>query len=768
MVVGQTASKHDGALPRRIAVVGTYVPRRCGIATFTTDLCEAIAAESPEAAVLAVPVNDVAEEHAYPPRVRFEIAEAEIASYRGAAEFLNVSGVELVCLQHEFGIFGGPAGSHVLALLRDLRVPVVSTLHTVLRDPDSNQLKVLEEIADRSDRIVVMSRMAQEFLREIYHVDGNKIDVIPHGIPDVPFVDPNFHKDTFGVEGKSVLLTFGLLGPNKGIEHAIGALPEIVRRHSEVVYVILGATHPHVKRSDGESYRLSLERLARSLRVERHVVFHNRFVSLEELLEFIGAADIYLTPYLSEAQIVSGTLAYATGAGKAVISSPYWYARELLAEDRGVVVPFADSKAIANAVSHLLEDDARRHAMRKRAYLHGREMVWSAVAARYLRTFAEVRRARSLHPRPAAAVKPLGERAGELPPLDLRHLLRMTDGTGLLQHASFLVPDYAEGYCTDDNARGLLLAVTLEQTGEIPAQGRELGSRYLAFLRFAFNAEKGRFRNFLSFDRRWREEVGSDDSHGRALWALGAVVGRSEQRGLRDAAAQLFDHALPAILRSTSARAWAFALLGIHDYLRRFAGDSAALSARRELGARLEAALREHHAPDWVWFEDVLTYGNAVLPHALLRCGIGTGCGSMRAGALRALGWLVALQRSGAGHFVPIGSNGFYPRGGTRARFDQQPIEAQATVSACLEAFRATHDRAWWDEAKRAFEWFLGGNDLGLSLYHPATGSCRDGLHADRPNENRGAESALAFLQSLLEMRLAENLIDASESPVRE
>jgi len=754
--------------PRRIAVVGNYLPRRCGIATFTTDLCEAMAAEFPEATVFAVPVNDAAAEYDYPPRVRFEIAEAELASYRGAADFLNVSGIDLVCLQHEFGIFGGPAGSHVLALLRDLRIPLVTTLHTVLRDPDPRQRRVLQEVTDRSDRVIVMSDTAAEFLRAVHGVSPGKIDVIPHGIPDVPFVDPNFYKDKFEVEGKSVLLTFGLLGPNKGIEHVIEALPEIVRTHPDVVYVVLGATHPHVKRSDGESYRLSLERLARVRGVERNVAFYNRFVSLEELIEFIGAADVYLTPYLNEAQIVSGTLAYAAGAGKAVISTPYWYARELLAGERGVLVPFADSKAIANAVCELLDDEPRRHAMRKRAYMLGREMTWRAVAARYIESFTEARRERHEHPRPSGRIRALGERSGELPPLDLQHLRRLTDGTGLIQHASFLVPDYAEGYSTDDNARGLLVAVRLEEAGETPALARELGSRYLAFLRFAFNPENGRFRNFLSFDRRWCEEVGSDDSHGRSMWALGAVVGRSAHPGLRGAAAQLFDRALPALAETTSPRAWAFGLLGIHEYLRRFRGGSAAHSSRRVLGERLAAALAENRTADWIWFEDVLSYCNAALPHALLVAGIGMGCQAMRDAALASLAWLAEVQRSPDGHFVPIGSNGFYTRGGTRARFDQQPVEAQAMVSASLEALRATDDRSWCREAVCAFDWFLGRNDLGVSLYDAASGACRDGLHSDRSNENRGAESTLAFLQALLEMRLAENVIDVSETLVGE
>jgi glycosyltransferase involved in cell wall biosynthesis len=743
----------------RVAFIGNYLPRQCGIATFTTDLCEALAAEHPGTTCIALPVNDIEAGYAYPARVRFELAEKDIDSYRRAADFLNINSVDVVSLQFEYGIFGGRAGSHILALLRELRMPIVTTLHTILREPEAHERRVLEEVAALSDRLVVMSERGAEFLREIYRVPSAKIDVIPHGIPDLPFVDPGFHKDLFGVEGKIVLLSFGLLSANKGIENVIAALPAILAKHPNVVYFIVGATHPHVKQHDGETYRLSLQRLAQAQGVEGQVIFYNQFVTLEELVEFIGAADIYITPYLNPAQIVSGTLAYTLGAGKAVISTPYWYAEEMLAEERGALVPFRNPPALAAQVIDLLDNEAKRHAMRKRAYMFGREMIWPHVARRYMESFARARAEKRNFAPSVFTVKPLDKRTAELPPLKLDHLRRMTDDTGMLQHAFFTLPNYREGYTVDDNARALMVSVLADELGY--SEVSEIVSRYLAFICYAFNAETQRFRNFMDYQRNWLEASGSDDCHGRTLWALGTLLGRSNTPGLQSMAGRLFEQALPAILTTTSPRAWAFALIGIHEYLRRYDGDRRASQVREELAGRLLALYQANRSEPWRWFEQGLSYCNAALPHALLLCGQWIPNGTMSDAALESLAWLADIQRDKAngGHFVPIGSNGFYQRGGERARFDQQPVEAQAMVSACLEAHRITGDRSWYKEARRAFDWFLGGNDLSLPLYDPTTGGCRDGLHADRPNENQGAESSLAFLQSLLELRLAENAL---------
>jgi len=745
-------------LPGRIAVVGNYLPRHCGIATFTTDLCDAIHAEYGTTELLALPVNDTAQGYTYPARVRFEISEDNLASYRQAADFLNFSNIDLVCLQHEFGIFGGRAGAHILELLRRLRMPFTTTLHTVLRDPNPDQRAVMEEIATLSDRLIVMSQHSAEILQETFHVPIDKIDLIPHGIPDLPFTDPSFYKDGFGTEGKDVLLTFGLLSPNKGIENVIKALPSILSRHSNVVYMVAGATHPHILRREGDKYRLYLQNLAKDLGVADHVIFRNRFVSPQEMVELIGAADIYVTPYKHKAQVVSGTLAYALSAGKAIISTPYLHAIELLDEHRGTLVPFDDPEAIAAKTLELLDNGTAMHAMRKRAYLFARDMVWNRVAQKYMKSFERIYNERLRNPRATFSAQNTEKTLDRLPAIKLDHLHRMTDHTGIVEHAVFAVPNYPEGYATDDNARALIVAILLEELGTGAPKGfSDLATRYLAFLWLAFDPVTKRFRNSLSYERQWLEPEGSEDSHGRALWGLGTVLGRSKDAGWRGAAGRMFELAVPAAVEFQSPRACAFALLGLQEYLDSFPGDRAALTAAEALATRLLDSYRANHSLDWNWFENVLAYSNARLPQALIRAGMRTANDEMVSAGLEALDWLIAVQRCEVkGHFVPIGSQGFYAKDAEKARFDQQPVEACAVVSACLQAYRATGKSRWRKEAWSAFNWFLGDNDLQIALYDPTTGGCRDGLHSDRANENQGAESTLSFLMALLEMHKLE------------
>jgi glycosyltransferase involved in cell wall biosynthesis len=746
------------AHPNRIAVVGNYLPRRCGIATFTTDLCDAIHAEYGATELLALPVNDTEEGYAYPARVRFELFEDNLASYRQAADFLNFSNIDLVCLQHEYGIFGGRAGGHIVEFLRRLRMPVATTLHTVLQDPNPDQRAVMEEVATLSDRMIVMSQHSAEILQEVFRVSLDKIDLIPHGIPDLPFTDPNFYKDHFGTEGKDVLLTFGLLSPNKGIENVIHALPKILSRHSNVTYMIAGATHPHILRREGDKYRTSLQKLANDLGVAANVIFRNRFVSPQEMVELIGAADIYITPYKHKAQVVSGTLAYALSAGKAIISTPYLHAIELLDEERGVLVPFDDPEAIAAKTVELLDNHTARHAMRKRAYLYARDMVWNRVAQKYMKSFERIYDEQLRNPRATFSARHTEKTLDRLPPLKLDHLYRMTDHTGIIEHAVFVVPNYPEGYTTDDNARALIVAILLEESGLGAPGPADLASRYLAFLWLAFDPTTKRFRNCLSYERQWQEVEGSEDSHGRALWGLGTVLGRSKTAGWTGAAGRLFELAVPAAIEFKSPRACAFALLGLQEYLESFPGDRAALGASDVLANRLLNSYRVHRSDDWNWFENVLSYSNARLPQALIRAGMRAANDEMVLAGLEALDWLVTIQRCEVkGHFVPIGSQGFYSKKTEKARFDQQPVEACAVVSACLQAHRATGKGRWRKEAWSAFNWFLGDNDLEIALYDPTTGGCRDGLHPDRANENQGAESTLSFLMALLEMRKVED-----------
>ncbi len=752
--MGTTSRGH--APVRTIAMLGNHLPRQCGIATFTTDLMTAIERETPSGVSFVVAMNDAGAHHAYPERVRFEVPQGDIEAYRRAADFINVKGADVLSVQHEYGIFGGPAGAHLLELLGALRMPIVTTLHTILAAPDPQQRAVLEALVNLSERVVVMSADGAALLQSVHGVDVKKIDVIPHGIPVVPARDS---KAVLGAEDRHVILTFGLLSPDKGIEHVIDAMPAILQRHPNTDYIVLGATHPHVKQQQGETYRLMLQARAERLGVEANVLFHNRFVSHEELVEFLGAADLYITPYLNEAQSTSGTLAYAVGSGKAVISTPYRYARELLAEGRGVLVPWRDSAAIANEVIALLDAPAQRAELQQRAADFGKTMGWPIVARRYVEAFERARLSHDERLRAGRSARTRARRQAELPDVNLSHVRLMTDDTGILQHALFDVPRLQDGYCVDDNARALLLLTLVEEAGtEAPALVRALATRYLAFVCHAFDESTGRFRNFLSWARGWRDEPASDDSLGRSLWALGTVVGRSSDPGRRGASQSLFQSALAAVPTLSSPRAVAYVLLGLDEHSRAFPNDARVRALRATLTTRLLEGYRHAGREDWPWFEDRLTYCNARLPQGLLAAATRLGDAEALSVALRALDWLVEEHVAPDGTFAPVGTNGFHERGRERAGFDQQPVEACAMVSACLEAHRVTGAARWLEHARWAFQWFLGQNARQAQVYDARTGGCRDGLHADRLNENQGAESTLSFLMALSELRAADRL----------
>ena len=752
-----------------VAVIGNYLPRQCGIATFTTDLVEALLTEAPHINCWALAMNDKPEGYPYPERVRFEINQNKLTDYSMASEFLNISQVDIVCVQHEYGIFGGPAGSHLLRLLGELRMPVVTTLHTVLRDPAPEYLEVMRRLSDLSDKLIVMSWKAFDFLKDIYGIPEEKIAFIHHGIPDTPFMDPNFYKEQFDVEGKKVLLTFGLLAPTKGIENVLQALPSVIKKYPDVTYIILGATHPHILKEHGEEYRISLQQLVRKLDIGDHVIFKNRFVELKELCEFLGAADIYLTPYLEEAQITSGTLAYAMGTGKAVISTPYWYATEMLAEGRGIIVPFKNPDAIAEHIIDLFANDINLHTMRKNAYTFCREAIWKEVSRRYIEVFNEARLNRSRHPRPRhlyiEKIKSITN--FELPEIRLDHLKCLTDDAGILQHATHTVPNRDHGYCTDDNARALMVAAMGRKYLDTDGMCFDsLSSQYLSFLMHSFNPENGRFRNFLTYTRQWSEEVGSEDAHGRALWGIGKAVAFLDDPGQMAMSMTLFDKAMKAVEYFKSPRAIAFALVGIHAYLHKFSGDSEARGVREIIANRLFDQFNNIATEDWPWLEDSLNYANGKLPHALLLSGQWMQRSDMVDMGLRSLKWLLTIQTED-NHFVPIGNKGWYKKEGSKARFDQQPVEANAMIEACVEAFNITRDKTWIDNAVMCFNWFLGHNDLNLPLYDPKTGGCRDGLMADGINQNEGAESTLAWLLSLMTLQkiYADEILKQPSSP---
>jgi glycosyltransferase involved in cell wall biosynthesis len=736
----------------RIAVIGNSLPRRCGIATFTTDLQQAISTSRPNLETCIVAMTDHGQAYDYPPAVAFQIKDADIEGYVRAANFLNAGRFDTVCLQHEFGIFGGEAGAHILVLLSCLTMPVVTTFHTVLAKPTAIQRAVMERIVEASSKVVVMANKGRELLRSVYRVPDDKIEVIAHGIPDVAFAGPDAAKARLGFGGKSVILTFGLLSPNKGIEVMIDAMPSILKRCADAVYVVLGATHPNLVRDQGEAYRESLIARVRELGVEDHVVFLDQFVDQAMLLEFISMCDVYVTPYLNEAQMTSGTLAYSFGLGKPVVSTPYWHARELLADGRGILVPFSDAAAIGSEIAELLTDDARREAMCRRAYAVSRTMTWERTAQRYMSAFEHARHGHWLKVIARSDTGSPEPRSPAAPDMQVGHLLSMCDDTGLFQHAVHSVPDRSHGYCVDDNARALLLACALNNPGE-QRLSEVLTARFAAFVQHAWNPDTRRFRNFMGFNRTWLEDTGSEDSHGRTLWALGECARKDASPSRRRWAAALFAEALPTAETFRSPRAWAFSLLGLNSYCAVAPGDLHAQKVRRLLVDRLMACLTAVETPDWIWFEEGLAYDNARLPQALMLTGMATQTPGYVDAGLRSLRWLMTQQTASAGHFRPVGTAGFGEQRQPPRAFDQQPVEATATIAACLTAWRADGDAEWKSIATRVFAWFLGGNDLSVALVDPHTGSCRDGLHPDRANENRGAESVLSYLLGLAEIR---------------
>jgi glycosyltransferase involved in cell wall biosynthesis len=731
---------------QRVAFIGNHLPRRCGIATFTHDLHRAVSIARPALETGVVVMNDPGGAYDYPAAVRFQIAEGSIDDYVEAADFLNTERFDVVSLQHEYGIFGGEAGGHIAELLRHLTMPVVTTLHTVLPSPTPAQHNVMGKIIAGSTKVVVMAEKGREFLRSVHDTSPQKIEVIPHGIPDFPFLETSNAKAKFGFSGKTVILTFGLLSPTKGIETVINAMPAIIESCPNAVYVILGATHPNLVRAQGEAYRDSLTARVQELGIEDHVFFFNQFVEQATLLDFISMCDVYATPYLNEAQMTSGTLAYSFGLGKAVVSTPYWHARELLDNGRGILVPFGDAKTTGAEVAALLTNDVRRHAMRKRAYATSRSMTWAQAAKRYLAAFEAARETSRISKSEPA------EHGTTLPAVQMEHFLSMCDSTGVLQHAVHSIPDRAHGYCVDDNARALLLSIALATFGETRLS-ESITARFAAFIQHAWNPDTLRFRNFMSYDRRWLEPQGSEDSHGRTLWALAECSRSDTDPSRRRWAAALFKTALPAVEQFSSPRAWAFTLLGLDAYCALAVGDLAAARLRGVLADRLAAAFEATETKDWCWYEDVLAYDNARLAQALIVTGTALRRTPLVTIGLVSLRWLMALQTTAYGYFRPVGTESFGVKRKAPQAFDQQPVEAAAAISACLAAWRVTGSEEWTAGAMSAFDWFLGGNDLQISLVDPGNGGCLDGLHPDRANENRGAESAVSYLLGLAEMR---------------
>lgn len=713
----------------RVALVGGFLPRRCGIATFTTDIYDSLKAAAPDLAVDIYAMTPATGAIAFDPEICSTITEGDAATFASAAHRIEASGADVVWIQHEFGLFGGLAGDMILELVDRIGAPLIVTLHTVLADPDPDQMRVMKRLIGHASKLVVMSERSRILLKTIYSAADDQIVVIPHGVPDRPFGRTEKFKAKAGLAGRDVIMTFGLLSPGKGIEGAIAALPAIIPDCPDILYCIVGATHPNLLAREGEAYRERLQAQAKTLGVESHIQWIDAFLETDALLDLIEAADIYVTPYTGAGQSTSGTLAYAMALGKAIISTPYLHAAELLCDRHGILVPFGDSPAIAREISGLLGDTDHLHAMQKRAYQRGRQMIWPAFAARSLALIEATKANPRIFPVPAH--------------VGISGLLRICDDTGILQHSVHDIPDRAHGYCVDDNARALMLMNRLGHEAE-PHRGR-LTTIFAAFVQSAWNEDKAQFRNFMDYRRNWLEDAGSEDSCGRTLWALGATAREARTAGTRLWAHRLFDRAAQSSLDFRSPRAIAFAMLGA-DYL--LAGDEGNATARTILqqGAdRLLALYEQASGLDWPWFEPVLAYDNARIPEALIRAGLRLVRADASQCGIDTLRWLTTAQIAPAGHFRPVGSDSFGRHHELPRPFDQQPVEVWAAIDAASAAYDLTGDAIWLAHAQRAYGWFAGANDRGMAVADPVTGTCRDGINPRGLNLNEGAESVLAY-----------------------
>ena len=733
-----------------IGIIGNYAPRQCGIATFTTDLCNAISKElNTPSKVAVVAMDDIPKGYPYPEDVCFQVRANVQTDYFWAAKYLNVNKFNVAIVQHEYGIFGGECGVYLLDLMRNLQMPILTTLHTVLKEPKDKQKFIIQELARLSEKLIIMSHKAIDLLVNVYGIDRDCLEFIPHGIPDVSFLNPGVHNKLLGIKG-DIILSFGLLNEAKGIEYMIEAMPSIIKENTKAVYVILGETHPHVKEMDGDAYRNKLILRVKQLGLNDNVIFHNHFVKLETLTKFLQSAHVYITPYISKEQITSGTLAYALGCGVATVSTPYWYAEELLSGNRGKIVPFYDYEAMAKVISELLKNKKDRKNMRRLAYNHGRSMIWSKVAGEYINAAISTLEQWNQKSHQFNTESEDLKIFEVLPEIQLEHLKILTDSTGIFQHAIFSAPNWFHGYCTDDNARALIVVCKYYDLFKDKTVMPFI-TKYFSFLFYAFNQNNNYFRNFMSFERNWLEEQGSEDSHARAVLALGEAVKYAPRDSIRNMALRLFHQGLEIVEGFTSPRAWAFAIIGIHSYLEVYSGDANVRRVRAHLADKLFNLYKQHASDEWPWFEDKATYANAKLCHALLLSGQWIPNDEMFAVGLKSLEWLMNQQIAN-GQLSIIGNENWFHRNGEKSDFDQQPIEAMCLVEACAHAYKATGDKKWLRYTDLCLGWFLGQNHLNTPLYDFETGGCCDGLQPYSINANQGAESTLACLISLLTM----------------
>lgn len=730
----------------KLAYIGTYLPRECGIGTFTKDLLHSMVRDNGKETKanegFVVALNDHEQTYPYPEEVKLIIRQEQQADYLEAANFINLSGADLCILEHEFGIFGGQNGVYILPLLHRLEIPLVVTLHTILNAPSYNEKAVLIEICKMASKIVVMSHKAIGFLTRIYRVPKEKIVLIEHGVPDIHF-NQALSKKEFKLEDKKVLLTFGFIGRNKGIETVIKALPQIIEKYPNVLYMVLGKTHPNVLRHSGEEYRNYLHRLIKSLNLADNVLFLNEFIDQKELFKYLSASDIYITPYLNEAQITSGTLSYAMGVGCAVISTPYWYATEVLADGRGRLFNFNNSDELAAIFKELLNQPNLLKDLQKKAYEYGRNITWPKIGEKYMALVKSI----LAEPQEAVVKKETIVNPLLLPPFSLSHIKRLTDDTGIIQHAKFGIPNLKEGYCLDDNARALLM-VLMASRQKKDSLALELSPIYLSFIHYMQNKD-GTFRNFLSFNRNFLDEVGSEDSFGRTIWALGYLLGNAPNDAYYQTGKLVFFDAAPNFEKLQSIRSIANTMIGISYYLRSNPSDDVMTERLRHFAHTLIKHYEDNSSRDWKWFEPLLAYDNGILPLALLHSAEILTDDKITRTALDTMNFLTGITLKD-GYLSIIGNKEWYKKDGERSMFAQQPIDALAMVLMYHQAFHLTKNKEYLNKLYTSFMWFLGENDLRMSLYDFETKGCCDGFENYGVNRNQGAESSLAYLISHL------------------
>jgi len=725
-----------------ICLVCSYPPRQCGIATFSYNLLSSLQGKLNNQKVnsFVVALNDYDTEYAYPEEVTFSIQQNIQQDYIKAAEYIN-SNADVCILQHEYGIYGGNNGVYILSLLNRLTIPVIATLHTVLKDPSFLQKAIVQQIATKASKVTVMTRLAVKFLKTIYEVPEEKIVLIEHGVPELAGTT-DVHKELLPFNDKRILFTFGLLSKNKGIETVIRALPNVVKNHPDVMYIVLGKTHPAVLRHSGEEYRNCLKRLAAELQVDQHVYFIDKFVNDEELFTFLKSTDIYITPYHNETQITSGTLSYAIGAGAVVVSTPYWHAQELLSNDRGRLFPFKDSEALSSVLNELLDDPVQLENIRKRAFQYGQHLRWPLIGSRYIDTASDAIEYYQVLNKDADVLV-----TENMPSFSLAYLKRLTDSTGVIQHAKYGIPNWKEGYCVDDNARALLTVLMAYQQPN-NKDALELMPTYLSFLHY-MQRDDGRFRNFLHYNRNYLDEVGSEDAFGRAIWALGYLIRYAPNNSYKEFGLELYHRSFPQFTQLKNLRPIADTIVGICHYLKAYPTDEGMLQILVQLTKKLTDAYEQHHSKNWNWFENELVYDNGILPLALLHSYEITGNLTVKSIALQTVRFL-ETKTLFKGYFTPIGNNGWHAKNGEIAVFDQQAIEVMAMAFMYQQAFQVTKDAQHIKHLNICFSWFLGNNELHVPLYDHETHGCCDGLQCEGINRNQGAESTLAYLASHL------------------